>query len=162
MAAEPRAKRAYEPRELRLLSEWIAKFHSEKQVLTRVRLGAIRPDIDTSGLTTSDLMMLGLFRRWADAVIITPTHKTIIEAKIVAHPVAISQLQLYASLIDQTPELAEFRHLPTKLLMLVAVEDPPLTKIARNAGIEVTVYVPSWLDDYFAMLRPREKRAPRS
>lgn len=162
MATEPRAKRNYEPREMRFLAEWIALFHSHSQVMTRVRLGAIRPELNHEGLNASDLKMIGLFRRWADAVIITRSHKTIVEAKIVAHPVAIAQLQLYASLIDQTPELEEFRQLPTKLLMLVAVEDPALTKIARNAGIEVTMYVPSWLNEYFVLLDARHRRAPRT
>ena len=162
MASENPTKRNYEPRELRLLNEWIDRFHSDKHVLTRVRLGAIRPELNLEGLTSSDLMMLGLHRRWADALIIEQHSKTVVEAKIVAQPVAVAQLELYAALINDTPELAEYRKLQTKLLLLCAVEDPVLTKIARDKGIEVSVYTPSWLNEYFSLLRARERRPPRS
>lgn len=158
---EDNKKRGYEPREMRLLAEWIARRPEGERIITRVRLGKIHPELNLEGLTSSDLKMLGLFRRWADALIIGPRTKTIVEAKIVSHPVAITQLALYAKLIDETPELEEFRHLETRKLLLCAVEDPALTSIAREQGVEVSVYTPSWLNDYFSSLRARERRPPR-
>jgi hypothetical protein len=100
-------------------------------------------------------------RRWADAIIVTPTELIILEGKIIAAPGSIAQLQLYLDLVAKTPELVPFLDRTPRGVLLVAVEDPATTALAGRWGIRVVVYRPPWIDDYLALMRAREHRAPR-
>jgi len=114
--------RRYTPREIRLLSEWLAEAHPDDRVMMRVRL---------------------------------------IEAKLVATPGAIAQLELYGRLFPLTPELRHLASMRLELVLLVAVEDPVVTSMARERGMSVVVFHPPWVDDYLFELSHRHRRPPR-
>ena len=44
--------------------------------------------------------------------------------------------------------------------LVIAVEDPLLTKIARDAGIKVIGFAPDWISGYVQSLAQRKQRAP--
>ena len=154
-------KRKWEEREMRMLSEYLARFEPLGHWLTRVRLGEIAPAIKGVDLSPEEIAMFGVTRRWADAVGIYPDKVVIVEAAIRTHPGKISQLELYARLFKVTYEFREYWHLPLELWLLYAIEDPVLISMARDKGIRCTEYKPAWLPDYLALLMPRERRAPK-
>jgi len=155
----PNEKRQWQPREMRLVSEFLAKHYSNYETRTRVRLGAIHPELHPETLSESEKAMVGVFRRWADAIVIMPDRLIIIEAAIRPSPGDISQIELYEHLIPLTPELDEFRSLPIEKVLVFALEDPVVVAMARERGIRAIYFKPPWIDDYLAILYPRERRA---
>lgn len=158
----PRQKRRWQPREQRMVSEWLAKNYGQYSYRTRVRLGSIHPTLHPERLSAEERNLVGLWRRWADAVVFLPDRLLLIEAKIRPEPGVISQLDLYSSLLPQTPELAEWQHLPIEKVLLYAIDDPALIALARQHGIRCIMYQPEWLDDYLRILFPRERSGHRT
>ena len=68
-------------------------------------------------------------------------------------------LRLYKRLIPNTPDLAEFSHLPVEMVLLCSIPDPLLVELAREDGIRVVVYRPKWIEEYMEVLYPRERTA---
>lgn len=101
--------------------------------------------------------MVGVFRRWADALVFLPDKIVLIEAKILPQPGVISQLKLYEELIPKTPQLAEHYYKPVEKLLVCAIEDRVITELARREGIRVVVFRPAWIDAYMKIVHPWER-----
>jgi len=151
-------KRSWQPREMQMLSEYIAKNLSDKRVLTRVRLGTPRSEVPDRTMTAEELAMMGSWRRWADGVILDKDRVTIIECAIRPDPGKISQLELYKMLFPNTPEFMAFWNKPIDLMLIYAIEDPATIFLARQKGIRCIEYKPPWLSSYLDLLMPRERR----
>lgn len=149
--------RKWQPRELRMLSEWLAETYHDYEYRTRVRLGRIEPRVTSPGLTEQERRMIGVHRRWADAVVLLPDRVVLVEAKIRPQPGVISQLELYARLLPHTPELGRHAAFPVEMVLLYAIEDELINVMAREKGIRCVAYQPSWLDEYLEELYPRER-----
>ncbi len=132
------------------MSEWLALTYPNDRVLQQVRLGAYKPHIPTTGLNQAEMRALGVFRRFADALVVRKTELHLIEASIPSHPGYVSQMLLYKRLLPMTPELADYAALPVKMIYLVAMEDPIVTAMAREQGIAVVVFSPPWVAEYWA------------
>lgn len=143
-----------------MVSEYLAKYYSEYPTKTRIRVGSIHPDLEPDQLSDAERRAVGVWRRWADAIVFMPDRLILIEAAIRPSPGDISQLELYEHLLPQTPELAEHKEKPIEKVLLFALEDPVVVDMARSRGIKVTYFHPSWIDDYLKVLYPRERRAP--
>ena len=154
-------KRRWQPREMQMLSEWLAKTQQGKRWMTRVRLGSPRSEYPRPDMSIEEQAMIGVWRRWADAIILTDTEVEIVEAAIRPQPGKISQLELYAMLFPMTPELEPWHGLPLHLILLYAIEDPATVALARQKGIRCIQYKPLWLDAYLQLLLPRERRGSR-
>lgn len=147
---------------MRMLSEWLVKTYPKDYYVTRVRLGRVPAVLITADMPEEEARMLGVWRRWADALVIKPDRLILIEAAIRPDPGDISKLQLYASLLPCTTEYEEHKDKPIELLLLYSLEDPVIVALAREQGIRTVYYKPAWLSDYLAILYPRERRAPLS
>jgi len=145
-----------------MVSEFLAKHYSQYPTKTRVRLGSISPALKPELLSGGELRALGVWRRWADAIVFLPDRLILIEAAIRPNPGDISQLELYEHLLPKTPEFAEYKGRKVEKMLLYALEDPVIVHIAREKGIKVVYFHPSWIDDYLKILYPRERRAPLS
>lgn len=144
-----------------MLAEWVTKTQSGKRVLQRVRLGSPRSEVPRPDMSAEERAMVGVWRRWADAVILTDQDVTIVEAAIRPDPGKISQLELYALLFPHTPEMVAWHGLPLHLTLLYAIEDPATVMLARQKGIACVEYKPDWLPAYMEVLMPRERRGVR-
>lgn len=151
-------KRDWTPREQRLVSEFVARYFAGADVRLHVHLGGVLPRWRGQFSKPSDLGMVGLFRRWADAVILLENRVILLEGKILPQPGVISQLDLYERLFPKTPELSEHAHKPIEKTLLCAVEDPLVTQMAREQNIRVVVYRPEWIDGYLDILEQRKKQ----
>ena len=153
-------KRRWQPREMRLVSEYLVKHYGMFTCRTRVRLGSVPVELVKPGMDPVELRMAGQWRRWADAVVIKPGQVVIIEAAIKPDPGDVTKLQLYARLFKHTPEFDPFATLPVALELVYALEDPVTLQLAREANIKVVYFKPAWVDEYLATLYPHERRAP--
>lgn len=153
--------RKWQPREMRMLSEFLAEHYPDAEYRVRVRLGRIQPRSEGRFTTEEERVSAGMFRRWADALVIEPDRLILIEAKIRPQPGVISQLQLYARLVPHTPELQQFLDRPLEMLLIYAIQDDLLISMAREADIKCRLYKPEWIDAYLDELYPRERRATR-
>lgn len=154
--------RKWQPREMRMLAEWLAETYPKETYLTRVRLGRIEPLLSATELTENERRALGVHRRWADAVVLLDDRVLLIEAKIRPQPGVISQLELYARLLPHTPELASHAHLPIEMILLYAIEDELINLLAREKSIRCVFYHPDWVDEYINELYPRERQGGRT
>jgi len=145
---------------MRMVSEYLAKHYPNYPTKTRVRVGSIHPDLKPGTLSEAEQRMVGVFRRWADAVVFMPNKLILIEAAIRPNPGKISQLELYEHLLPKTPELAEHKRKPIEKVLLFAIEDPVVVSLAREKGIKAVYFRPRWIDEYLEVLYPRERRAP--
>lgn len=154
--------RKWQPRELRMISEWLAQEHPDSTYQLRVRLGKIEPRVDGAFVSDEETRMLGVFRRWADAIVYLPDRLLLVEAAIRPEPGDISKLELYERLIPNTPELEEYASLPVEKVLLYAMPDDLLLTLAREHGITVRFFRPKWVEEYLKELYPRERRAPHT
>lgn len=79
---------------------------------------------------------------------VTPTEIQVIEAKMVAEPGAISQLQHYIDLVHNTPLLRQYPNRVVQGVLLFAVNDPIVAQRAGAAGLRVIIFTPPWTQDY--------------
>ena len=149
-----------QPVEARLVAEYCALTFPTARVLQRVRLGALNPALELPTMTPEERRLAGVWRRWADAVVIEPARVTIIEAAVIPQPGKIAQLDLYLALWPRTAEFREYGALPLRGLLVSAVDDPLLRMLCRQRRLLMDVYRPRWVDAWFATLPPRKTRAP--
>jgi len=154
--------RRWQPRELRLVSEFLAQEFASWPYQTHVRLGSIRPRVEGAFVSDAEARMLGVFRRWADAIVFLPDRLVLIEAAIRPEPGDISKLELYERLIPNTPELSDFAALPVEKWLVYCIPDELLLVLAREKGIQVRYFRPAWVEEYLAELYLRERRAPHT
>jgi len=153
-------RRKWEPREMRLCSEYMSTYHWGAKIMTYVRLGEYPSELVKLAGSEEEVRMLSVWRRWVDAVAIYPDRVILIECSIRPNPGKIMQLLLYRELFYKTPELAYLKDLPLYMELVCAVEDPTLEELARKWGVKVVYFRPRWVEDYIAQLEPRKRRGP--
>lgn len=157
----PRGPERYPFGETRMLAEYLAWQYPNAIVWERMRLGPLRPASGEGERSAEELALLGVFRRWADAVTVSSSELVIIEAKMRSVPDAVAQLLLYRDLARLTPELVDYRDRPLVMELVVAVEDPAVRRLCEQMGIRHRLYRPDWLPAWSASRHRREARAPR-
>lgn len=155
-------KRKWQPREMLMMAEYVAKQGLSNRTVQRVRLGALHPDLAYPGLTDSEKAALRIHARWADAIYYGDREVIIMEAKIRSVVGAISQLKLYKMLFLSDPEYKEHHKKRIILRLIYAIEDPIASRLAREEGIEVVRYEPAWLAEYIGILNPYERQASKT
>ena len=139
------------------MAEFVAEFYGEYESRTHVHLGSTPPRLRGRYAKPSDERLTGVFRRWADAIVIMPDRIILIEGKILPQPGVISQLKLYARLLPKTPELAEHKDKPIEKVLLCAIPDPLLNTLCDEEGIRVVIYRPVWITAYLKHVYARER-----
>lgn len=161
MANVNNRKRHWQPREMQMVQEYLTKYYSRETWATRVRLGSPQPSRPAEEMTHEELAALTSWRRWADAIVYLPDRIILIEAAIRPEPGDVSKLQLYKMLFPHTPELERHANKPVEMILLYAIEDPATNYLARQQGIRTVEYKPPWLNEYLAILYPRERRGSK-
>ena len=113
-----------------------------------LRLGPTPLVANSPTITPAIEGMLRRSNRYADMVGITPTEIQVIEAKVVADPGAISQLQHYVDLVYTTPMLQQYPGRRIQGVLLFAVNDAIVAQRAVAAGLRVIIFTPAWVLDY--------------
>jgi len=151
----------YTPWEIMMVSEWVSRTFPDVRFSTNFRLGPIQPRAPDGTYSADELTIIGVWRRRVDTLVYLSDRLLLVEGVMRADPGKIAVLKLYEKLIPQTPELAEFSHLPIQKVLLYCIEDPVLNVLAAEEGILAIQYIPSFFDSWFNKLRGFEKRAPQ-
>lgn len=151
-----------QPREARYVREWVEQEWPEQSARRNVRLGALESGLAGESLSAAEMRANGVFRRYADAVVIDLEGVHIIEGKLHQRAGAIEQLTLYARLFPLTPEFSEFRDLPIIKHLVWAVRDTVIESLAREQGIRVHFFAPPWVRDYLGEIAARKTSNPRT
>jgi len=132
----------------RLLHEWSVIQPWQYPPIYELRLGPTPLSANADNITPNVEAMLRVFNRYADMVGITPREIQVIEAKVVAEPGAISQLQHYVDLVHYTPLLQQYAGRVVQPVLLFAVDDPIVHQKANAVGIRVEIFTPDWVQTY--------------
>lgn len=123
-----------------------------------LRLGPTPLTLGAPVVTPQIENYLRIFNRYADLVGITETEIQVVEAKMVAEPGALSQLQHYLDLIHYTPILRQYAGRNLVGVLLWAVNDAIIAQRAAAWGYRVIVYTPGWTQDYLNLKYFRRQR----
>ena len=145
--------------EMRLRDEYLAKFHEGNVIIRNVRLGTIPGGPWVSQLEYNRQRILGVFRRYADVLIIRSDSIIIQEYALLPDPGDITKLELYAELFPRTMEFEQYKNYLVKMQLVGAIKDPVVQVLAARRDIEYILYEPAWLDDYLTTLMLRKRRA---
>lgn len=144
--------RKWEPRELRLVSEYLAAKYPRARTFQRMRVGEIHPSLQPESLLEAERRLVGVFRRWADAIVITDSTLVVIEASIYPDLGDISKVKAYARLAPYTPELQEWAHLSVQCEIVTCIRDPFIEQLCKENGIRPIIFRPPWIDAYLEKL----------
>jgi len=134
----------------RLLHEWSLTQTFEAGPWYELRLGPTPLSVAAPVVTPEIDGMLRRANRYADLVGITPKEIQVVEAKMVAEPGAISQLEHYIDLVHTTPYIQQYPGRVVQGVLLFAVGDAIITQRAHARGLRVVVWTPAWTQDYLA------------
>jgi len=154
-------ERTWTPWEMRMVGEWVSSSFGDVRYQTNVRVGRIQPRADDGTYDRDELAMLGVWRRFVDAIVYLPDRLLLVEAVMRADPGKLAQLELYERLLPQTLELQDYLHLPVQKVLLYCIQDPALELLAKEKGILAIRFTPSFFDEWFNKLRGRHQRAPQ-
>jgi hypothetical protein len=143
-----------------LLHAWLAIAHPGALIKYEMRLGPTPLSTPGFPVTPATEAMLRVANMFADAVVIEPTQIMVIEAKVVGQPSAISQLRAYEMLVMNTPELRAHTGKQLVAMHLWAVDNELAHQMATQAGQAVTIYTPTWIEDYLQSKYWRRRPAP--
>ena len=141
-----------------LCSQFLAENYPTARTYIQQYVGPIKPAAELAGLSKSEKLALGTGRRRADAIAITPDRIVVIETYIHVHLGKLSQLMTYLELVSSTPELADYKTLPTEGLLVGAQRDPIMDQMAAKFGIEVIIFRPVWVVEYLKNVAARHSR----
>ncbi|MBF6606966.1 MAG: hypothetical protein IVW53_15470 [Chloroflexi bacterium] len=145
--------------ERRLVAEWLVARHGDDFYQQNVRLGSMPLEFANQDLDPMEAKLVhNAYARWADAIIFGRDKVTIVEAKIVAHPVALGQLRLYSRLLPFTPNVKIQPNASIEMLLLYAIADDMVLQLAREDGITLEQFHPDWVDMYIATRLARQRQ----
>lgn len=136
--------------EARYVSDYVLQKYPEDMAKYRCPLGKVPQSmIKELGIAKAT----GVFRPYrpeVDALVITATHVVLIEGKIFKVMDGLSKLPVYRSLIPETPELDLYKKFPTRAVLVTPKQPVWSAPWLREANIEVDIFIPEWLEEYFA------------
>ena len=113
-------------------------------------------------LEPQEINMLKVYARWADAVILSPPTLYIVEAKLRVSDYlkALGELLYYRKIIKSNPEINWNEFKMVIGILVIPVDDPPFTTLARELGLRVDIYKPSFWEE-FLRSQPARYVSPR-
>lgn len=146
--------------ETRLLMEYLLLTYPSWPWFTNMKLGTDIPAKSGVVLDEAERRLLRVYKRYADAVVITDSEIIVIEATISRSTDKVGPLLQYVSLVPHTPELRPFLGRMVVGVILSAVPDAVAENLARKVGVRYVTFTPPWLEEFFAIYPGRIRRAP--
>jgi hypothetical protein len=137
-------KRQHSQGEWRLLSWWLATFHSGAEIWMNQRLGPTQLSSQSLPLDEFDVNAARLRNRWADAIYLENNQLNLVEAKLEPDPGIFSTIVHYARKLRADPFFAQYANLPLNLIALVMRDDPSVGEEAPFYGVQWIVWAPDW------------------
>jgi len=148
--------------EARYVSQYLADTYPNATVMHRVPMGDIPDTVKQTVGAVAATQWFRPSRPVADAIAITPTTLVLIEGKIFDPNRAIGQLLFYSRLIDYTPELQPYASLSRAYQVVTAREPPWATHAHAFQDVQIVVYAPAWIQDYYTHLQSYWTKSTRA
>ena len=135
--------------ETRLLGEYVAEKFPGRRVALGLPLG---PEIEHGELKLTASMRLRISKPWrpeVDALVWMDHWLLLIEAKVAEYVTGLAKLPLYKSLMRSTPELAQWSGWEVRMRLVVPRARAWVELMAVEAGVEIDVYEPAWMREYY-------------
>lgn len=145
-------RRPYQQRERRYIVDYVRTRYPDAYAIFNQRLGGMPAKLEGVDIGNISSNIYKVFNRYVDALVIQPDKVLLIEAKILADLGAVSQLEYYAALVGQTPDLARYSALPLELHIVTASADPSFVAFAASKNITIDIYRPPYAVEYLTTL----------
>ena len=135
--------------ETRLISEYAAAKFPGLRLALGMPLG---PAIDMGPARLTHGQALAASRPWrpeVDALVWRDGVLLLIEAKIANYVDGLAKLPLYRSLVPTTPELAEWAGWEVRMRLVVPRAKAWVEQMAEAAGVEIDLFEPAWITEYY-------------
>jgi len=147
-----------------MVSEYMLQSYSAFTYTLAVPLGALPTDLlETRGMAKT-IGIMRPYRPEVDALVVLPRYILLVEAKVWNVLNGLAKLPMYKSLVPITPELRQYMPRDVIMQLVVGWTNPNLERMAGDAGVQVVVFSPPWLQDVVNGLHnywTREARAQR-
>jgi len=156
-----------EPREKRLLAEYLAWRYPSGGPITQFELGPTDAAVNRTFELQPHANVYQKRRKYVDALYAWNQNIILFEAKIRVPTDGIAQLNMYADLVPLTPELWAYKDWAISKVLVCTWADPQVNPYATQSGVQIELYRPAWVDEYFDWGRnyytkeAREKRLER-
>lgn len=131
--------------ESRMVSEYMLSQYAKFPFSLGVPLGSVPRELLEKEGSQRALGLMRPYRPEVDAVVYLPRYLVLIEAKVWNVLNGLAKLPFYKSLVPITPELQEYKNRDVLMHLVVGWSNPNLEYMARDAGVELHVFCPPWL-----------------
>ena len=148
--------------EAEYVAEYIQNYWRGRMYFLHFKITGPPKPLLTEELEPEEIRMLKVYARWADAVILSPPTLYIVEAKLRVSDYlkALGELLYYRKVIRLNKEINWDEFKAVMGILVIPVDDPPLTSLARELGFRVDVYKPSFWEE-FLRSQPARFVSPR-
>jgi len=111
-------------------------------------LGPIKKELISQAGMPRALAVSRPWRLQVDALVITPTTIILAEAKVYKVKQAVGDLMVYSRIFKDTPEFAEYRDWPLKLVMVIPWTTEYVRYVSEVCNVQIETFAPPWVVDY--------------
>jgi hypothetical protein len=150
--------------EERFVSEYTLEKFPRNVIMLRCPLGEIPTEMQETHGTARAARWFRPARPVCDAIVIDGTRLVLIEGKIFNVRDGIGALLTYRPLVPYTPELEKYKRMAVVLRLVTARPPQWAIRSAEFNAVEIDVFQPPWIDDYYAHMEAywtREHRLAR-
>jgi hypothetical protein len=135
--------------ERRFVSDYVLTKYPKRDVRFNCPLGNAPEDwLKVMGMQKA-LRTYRPFRPEVDAVVFLADEILLLEGKIMKVLDGISKLIIYRDLVAETPELTAYRALGVRARLVTPKPPSWAENVAKKHFIEIDVYRPEWLQEYY-------------
>jgi len=141
--------RKWEPREMRMMADYLLTKHPKARHLTRVRLGPlprVSPEFEAMGIGPQ-VYTVGL--HWADGLALYPDKTLLFECKIKLQSTALGQILTNRRLFYKTDMFRDRWHLPLEPWVIYAYPDREVLEMLDINNIKHEQFRPSYIEEYY-------------
>jgi len=140
-----------------LLREWSAARYPGVYLAEQMKLGPTPITLNGVVVSPAFARMLTVSNWKVDGELVLDDSILLIEAKMVATPQAVGQVEFYVRQAKKTPDLLPHLNKPIQPVVLWAEDIADVSAYARSRSIRVEVYTPSWIESYMQRVQFRNR-----
>lgn len=141
--------RKWEPREQRMVTDYLIEKHPNAKHMTRVRVGALPPEAESLVEKGISPKLYTPVLHWADGIALYPNRTVIIEAKIKLTSDALGQILTNANAFYKTEEFSDRWNKPLAMEVVYAYPDEQTLRMLQTHGIKAVRYRPEYIREYY-------------
>jgi len=141
--------RRWEPREMRMMADYLIQKHPKARHLARVRLGPlprVSPEFEEMGIGPQ---VYTVTLHWADGLALYPDRTLLFECKVRLDSRALGQILTNRDLFLETEEFRHRWDLPLESWVIYGYPDAETIRQLDKYGIKHEEFRPSYIEEYY-------------